>query len=357
MFNISANLVVAKLPIMFFQALIKHCSVYATSFRQMMAGNNKQPGDQKKAKYEICLLAFMISFNGIANETDGEGPIQSKTKLSLQRDIYPDWSPDGKKLAFHSNRAGNIYQVFIMDINTQDVFQLTFDAIQKRNATWSEDGNKIIYTGGMANEREIYLIDVYTRQTTRLTFNDVPDYHPTWIKGQNRIMFDREVSPKNTDLFTMDLAIDDHGIISNSSEQQITDYSERDSFGSVSPDGTKIVWRRVFAEEGKALNADIVVADIDGKNLKRLTNNSSFDSYPHWMKDSNRIMFSSNREGEHYEDFNIFVINIDGSGLKQLTQTIPEVEQIRARLSPDGTQVVYNLQYLDGTISLHLADL
>ena len=53
----------------------------------------------------------------------------------------------------------------------------------------------------------------------------------------------------------------------------------------------------------------------DGTNPIRLTNNPATDSNPHWSSDGKTIFFQSNRD----DDYDIFRINTDGTGLLQLT--------------------------------------
>ena len=58
------------------------------------------------------------------------------------------WSPDGKLLAFTSNRHGNRWEIYVMDIATRKVRQLTDTAGESRGAVrpaWSPDGRKILY--------------------------------------------------------------------------------------------------------------------------------------------------------------------------------------------------------------------
>jgi TolB protein len=54
---------------------------------------------------------------------------------------------------------------------------------------------------------------------------------------------------------------------------------------------------------------------LDGSNPIRLTNNPAIDSNPQWSSDGKTIFFQSNRDG----NYEIFRINIDGSGFLQLT--------------------------------------
>ena len=63
-------------------------------------------------------------------------------------DVGPAWSPDGKLLSFTSNRHGNRWEMYVMDIATRKVRQLTDTAGESRGAgspAWSPDGRKILY--------------------------------------------------------------------------------------------------------------------------------------------------------------------------------------------------------------------
>ncbi len=55
--------------------------------------------------------------------------------------------------------------------------------------------------------------------------------------------------------------------------------------------------------------------DVDGRNIKRLTNDPAIDEYPSWSPDGQWIAFHSNRDG----DFEIFIMRPNGSDLRQIT--------------------------------------
>ncbi len=56
-------------------------------------------------------------------------------------------------------------------------------------------------------------------------------------------------------------------------------------------------------------NTEIFTIEVDGKNLKRLTNNAYWDLYPTWSPDDTQIAFLSNRT----KDLDIYVMNADGT--------------------------------------------
>ena len=71
------------------------------------------------------------------------------------------------------------------------------------------------------------------------------------------------------------------------------------SYPSLSPDGTKLLYRRVFWVDGnhgeRIRNSEIVISDIDGSGEQNLTNNPSYDVYPIWSHDGRWVYFSSVR--------------------------------------------------------------
>src|SRR5205807_85718 len=97
-------------------------------------------------------IAFMGSLPGGTNvdifvvNADGSGLVQLTTDPAF--DGFPVWSPDGRKIAFISTRTG-IGQVWVMNADGSDQTQLTFDAAPKGQLPdWKPDGTQIAYNAG-----------------------------------------------------------------------------------------------------------------------------------------------------------------------------------------------------------------
>ena len=99
--------------------------------------------------------------------------------------------------------------------------------------------------------------------------------------------------------------------------RRLTNNRDNDWWPSWSPDGKRIVF--VSERDG---NREIYVMDADGRNPQNLTNDHNEDWYPSWSPDGKRIAFMSRRDG-HIIDFaptyEIYVMDADGGNPQNLT--------------------------------------
>lgn len=87
---------------------------------------------------------------------------------------------------------------------------------------------------------------------------------------------------------------------------------------------------------------DIFTADLDGKNIKRLTNSPAYDAEATVSPTGDRIVFTSTRDG----DLDLYSMKIDGSDVKRLTNA-PGYDG-GAFFSWDGTKIVWRAPDRDG---------
>lgn len=110
-----------------------------------------------------------------------------------------------------------------------------------------------------------------------------------------------------------------------------------------SSDATRVAFRRV-TNEGIGYS-DIFVMNADGTGLRNLTNHNSVNRAPVWSPDGSRILFTSNRD-QPQGGTDVFVMNADGSGLRNLTPgTRPGGH---ASWAPDGERVVFASSDVEG---------
>ena len=99
-------------------------------------------------------------------------------------DTSPTWSPDGKKIAFTSDRSGRgAPQIYIMDAHEGDkagVQRISFNSSYNDNPAWSPDGDKIAYTSRVGKRFQIKIYDLITKSSAVLTKGRGNNEQPTW---------------------------------------------------------------------------------------------------------------------------------------------------------------------------------
>lgn len=84
---------------------------------------------------------------------------------------------------------------------------------------------------------------------------------------------------------------------------------------------------------------DLFVANADGSDLRRITDNPQYDAEPVVSPDGRRIVFGSQRDG----DFDLYVMNADGSDVRRLTNRVGY--DGGPWWSPDGKRIVWRAWY------------
>ena len=117
---------------------------------------------------------------------------------------------------------------------------------------------------------------------------------------------------------------------------------------------------RIAFESTRNGNSDIYVINADGSDLRQLTSHPEWDHAPAWSPDGQRIAFHSLRDG----NWEIYVMNADGSGVTRLTNQLerdwlpswsPDGKQIAFESHRDGNGNVYVMN-ADGTNVRRLTD-
>jgi Tol biopolymer transport system component len=74
-------------------------------------------------------------------------------------DARPAWSPDGKRLAFTSNRDG-CYQIYVMNADGSGVRRLRRTPERDDYAAWHPDGKRLAIVAERDGKSDLYLVDV-----------------------------------------------------------------------------------------------------------------------------------------------------------------------------------------------------
>ena len=105
---------------------------------------------------------------------DADGKNTRRLTNNRKRDFSPSWSPDGKWIAFISDRKGDgvNYEIYVMDADGGNQRRLTNNRVHdKGSPSWSSDGKRIVFSSYRDGNAEIYVMDNDGGNQQKLTNN------------------------------------------------------------------------------------------------------------------------------------------------------------------------------------------
>lgn len=122
-------------------------------------------------------------------EVDGGDPIRLTNNIGADR--YPVWAPSGSQIAY--TRSDGIYVANADGSNQRRLVPLSHGRFPSEigKVAWSPDGNRLLFSACLksSDHRDVYLVDVYTADLTNLTPDDRQDLNPMWTLDGTKIVF------------------------------------------------------------------------------------------------------------------------------------------------------------------------
>lgn len=243
---------------------------------------------------------------------------------------FPRWSPDGAQVAYVSEvvaatpRAGG-RQIWQANTDGKGLKSLITDGKFNDHPAVSPDGKQIAFTSDRDDNWNIFTFDRITLQTRRLTRDLSFDSEPSWSPDGKHLVF---VSKRtgNHDIYKMNT---DGGEIVN-----LTQNEASESMPAWSPRGNMISF--VQWVDGKS---GIHVMDSDGNGQMRLDNSPFYNTSPTWSPQGDEIAFV-NKPKQNAKVYRIYTIDTDGQNKRWIFET--EATAIRnINWSPNGKKIVF----------------
>ncbi|HXD11326.1 MAG TPA: DPP IV N-terminal domain-containing protein, partial [Anaerolineales bacterium] len=215
-------------------------------------------------------------------------------------DITPAASPDGKRIAFASNRNG-FWDLYLMDLSSGETTQLTDTPEYEGSPSWSPDGAFLVYEAYRDDNLELVIgpADDPTHNAAQLTNSSAADYSPAWSPGGRQIAFisegeamladlDKTDSSRFVNLSNTDLASESHPVWS--------------------PDGKRLAWASSSQSVGRS---GIFIWDA-ARNVPALWIGDG--DYPAWNTHGDQIITTIPTANETY----LSIYGLDGKLLQPL---------------------------------------
>jgi len=230
-------------------------------------------------------------------------------------DIFAVWSPDGKQIAFNSDRGGQ-WSLYVMNSDGSNPRHL-HDLKGTGWPAWSPDGKWIALSADLIINADGSGERLVTAD------NGEPCWHPVWSPDGVRIACTVRYGSGNA------IAVR-HVDLGQTTYLKVRRFNE---FPAWSPDGTRIAF--LTWDTGFTKHNYIYTVNPDGSGLTTLTDSRTRNGAPVWSPDGTRIAHITWQYGKA----EIQVMNADGTGKIRLTYN--QLEEWELAWSPDSTRIAF----------------
>lgn len=255
------------------------------------------------------------------------GRMANRSADALLEFLTGERGPFDSKIAFVSNRAGRLKDVYLFTFDRDEPERVSTDQSIVMAPRWRPDLRGLLYASYREHVPRLFGLDLGSRQSSRLTSGG-PFLSGAWSPDGQRILAVRELDG-NSEIVLLDA----NGTVI----RQLTDHWAIDVSPAWSPDGRKFAF---CSSRGGA--PQIYVADVDGGAPKRISFRGNYNTSPAWSPKGDAIAYATRVGGS----FQIIVGDADG----QNTIAIPGNGEDPS-WAPDGRYIVY-----DGRRHLMMAD-
>lgn len=297
----------------------------------------------------VPTVAMLLPLAGIVAACSSEttatpSAIEASTPARFGKNV----SGSNQKILFETTRDGNT-EVYSINPDGTGATRLTNDPGIDRDAVWSPDGKRIAFHSTRDNPLgEIYVMNADGTEVVRLTNSVGANGEPSWSKGGKQIVFTSTrgaVDPTKFNFDDFDLYVMD---ADGSNVVRLTNDKTGDFSPAFSPDGRSIAFTSTRDHPGAA-GVDLYVMSVDGTNISRLTFQNGRVNYPSWDSHSRRLAFSISGTAES----GVYTLTLDNLGFTRLTFDPAQGDNFPS-WSADGSQLAFTSMRDNGDSEIYV---
>ena len=169
--------------------------------------NNIRPDLSFDNRYLVYESYIHEGDDGYIFMTDLETGTYTQLTDTEDVDMDPKFSPDGNKIIFVRLDEEGTRGIFLMNSDGTEIQNLTENQGNNWFASWSPDGKKIAFQSDRDSNIEIYIMNLDGSNLTRLTNDPMVDWYPVWHPGGKWVIFnsDRGSDPYGTSIYMVDV--------------------------------------------------------------------------------------------------------------------------------------------------------
>ena len=282
-------------------------------------------------------LAYVVSdVDSKENRLDSDiwlipaaGGTPRRLTSSPRHDRHPTWSPDGKWIAFESNRDGE-FQIYVISTSGGEARPITQIATGAHQPVWSPDGHHLAFVSSVypefsdrpytesnaANQQRLESQDkskVKARVYTQLLIR----HWDSWNDGRRQHLFLTDIDQGTAVGTPRDLTPGPWDAVPNS-----TTFESGDEF-AFSPDGQEIAYTRTpdpTREEAWDTNHDLWAVKVSDGSRHPLTTNPAADGCPHFSPDGKWLAYrAQSRRGFEADRWQLMLLDRSTGQTRSLT--------------------------------------
>jgi dipeptidyl aminopeptidase/acylaminoacyl peptidase len=230
----------------------------------------------------------------------------------------PQWSPDGKKIAFLSSREGAT-QIYLMPAQGGSAKKITSLSTGADNEKWSPDGRSIAFTSSVYPD--------CTDDVCNQSRDQAAEKNKVKARVYDHLLYRHWVhwsNGKRSHLFLVAAAGGAPRDVTAHADYDVPPDERGDANDfSFSPDSKELCFTAVTDRpEAISTNGDLFLVAAEGSEPKRITTNPGFDGHPTYSPDGRFIAYHSQKAAE-YESDRWRLLLYDRAGGKQIALTEP----------------------------------